>query len=103
MFYTLKHKDVLIMCREFAGEQAEYKTPIDRIDKTYKTLLACKQAVTKRLGLRVEGHRQPTASEIRFGHGAVHYRDFTLADFWDYKEHRIKSKIQADDGLIYSR
>lgn len=51
----------------------------------------------------VTAHRKPTASEIKFGYGATHYRDFPLADFYDAKGNRIKARIKApDDGLIYS-
>lgn len=50
--------------------------------------------------------RQPTMSEIRFGHGAIHYRTFTIADtpemfFADGSRKRFfKAK---DDGLFYRR
>jgi hypothetical protein len=48
-------------------------------------------------------HRKPTASEIKFGYGAIHYREFLPCACrkpdGSYKK-RIKAK---DDGLIYTR
>ena len=103
MFNTVKHKGVLIHCRAFPGEKPEYKTPIDRIGTVHATFRACQLSITKRLALPVTAHRNPTAGEIKRGYGATHHRDFVLGDFWDYTEHRLKSQINADDGIIYSR
>lgn len=51
----------------------------------------------------IEYHRQPTPSEIRFGYGALHYRDFEKEDYLK-KDGTIKKRIKAkDDGLIYTR
>ena len=47
-------------------------------------------------------HRPPTAGEIRFGHGATHYRDFTAAEIGINPKGRLKSKFKASDGLFYS-
>lgn len=50
--------------------------------------------------------RQPTMSEIRFGHGATHYRTFTIADTPEMfladgsRKRFFKAK---DDGLFYRR
>ena len=46
--------------------------------------------------------RKPTAAEIKFGHGATHYRDFPI---WECKKKdgSIKKRLKADDGLIYTR
>ncbi len=47
-------------------------------------------------------HRNPTVSEIKFGYGAIHYRDFDLKDCID-KEGYVKMIFKSkDDGLIYS-
>lgn len=51
----------------------------------------------------IEYSRKPTAGEIRFGHGARHYKDFTKDDYLTkdgYLKKRIKCKF---DGLIYTR
>ena len=52
----------------------------------------------------VEYHRPPTASEIRFGHGAAHYRTFPVEDAV-HPETRVlkKSFVASDDGLRYYR
>lgn len=45
--------------------------------------------------------RNPTQAEILFGHGATHYRDFTLAEIGLNKQGKIKRKFKADDNLFY--
>lgn len=49
-----------------------------------------------------EYHREPTASEIRFGAGATHYRTFDL-DECCHAGTRILKRwfVAADDGLRY--
>lgn len=48
-------------------------------------------------------HRKPTQNEIKFGHGAIHYRDFDYNEYTK-KDGEIKKRIKAqNDGLIYSR
>lgn len=45
--------------------------------------------------------RKPTKSEIKFGHGAIHYRDFDFEKCFD-EDGNQKLKVKAsDDGLIY--
>ncbi len=63
----------------------------------------------KRLPLRddiVESqyHRDPTPSEIRFGHGATHYRSFPV-EVCCFPGTRIPKKwfVAEDDGLRYYR
>ena len=52
-------------------------------------------------------HRQPTQSEIRFGHGATHYRDFSPEECcWFFCDGRVVAKrwfVSRDDGLRYYR
>ena len=51
----------------------------------------------------VEYHRKPTAGEIRFGYGAIHYRDFESSEYLK-KDGTIKKRIKAqNDDLIYTR
>ena len=47
-------------------------------------------------------HRNPTPSEIRFGHGATHYRTFTIEECC-FEGTRIKKQwfVAQDDGLRY--
>lgn len=47
-------------------------------------------------------HRPPTEGEIRFGHGATHYRDFTAAQIGVNDKGQLKRRFKAADGLIYS-
>jgi hypothetical protein len=51
----------------------------------------------------VKYHRNPTNSEIRFGHGAIHYRDFPLEDCCHKGTRILKKWFKADDGLRYYR
>jgi hypothetical protein len=48
-------------------------------------------------------HRPPTKSEIRFGHGATHYRDFDPVECCHPNTRILKSWFIADDGLRYYR
>ena len=48
-------------------------------------------------------HRKPTSSEIKFGYGATHYRDFPVSECLK-KDGEIKERLKAkNDGLIYTR
>ena len=50
----------------------------------------------------IEYHRQPTAGEIKFGHGATHYKDFEASVYLNSKgvqKYRLKCPI---DGLYYA-
>jgi len=50
---------------------------------------------------RIEYWRKPTKEEIKFGHGAIHYREFDFAECFD-KEGYLKNKIKStDDKLVY--
>lgn len=68
--------------------------------------MAPKPDLTLRLPIRadvetVERHRPPTAGEIRFGHGATHYRTFDVADVCWPGTRIPKRWFVADDGLRY--
>ena len=48
-------------------------------------------------------HRNPTPSEIRFGHGATHYKDFILADVIKQCGNVKQWIVCPHDGLRYYR
>lgn len=49
----------------------------------------------------LEYWRKPTKEEIKFGHGAFHYRDFNF-DYCFDSEGFMKLKVESnDDKLIY--
>lgn len=51
----------------------------------------------------VQYHRNPTQAEIRFGHGATHYRDFKFSECYHPKTGLPKKRLKAkDDGLWYT-
>ncbi len=51
----------------------------------------------------IECNRNPTAHEIKLGHGATHYRDFTISEIGTNKKGEIKKRFKSkDDNLFYS-
>jgi len=47
--------------------------------------------------------RNPTAWEIKFGEGAIHWRDFTENEIGRNKKGELKKWFTADDNLRYNR
>tara|TARA_R110000868_G_scaffold209322_2_gene459021 strand:- start:199 stop:615 length:417 start_codon:yes stop_codon:yes gene_type:complete len=53
---------------------------------------------------KIECWRQPTKGEIKFGEGAIHYKDFTLSEMGLNSKGDLKKWfICKDDGLRYYR
>lgn len=50
----------------------------------------------------IEYWRNPTPYEIRFGEGAIHYREFTEEEIGVNKRGELKKWFIADDGLRYN-
>ncbi len=50
----------------------------------------------------IEYHRKPTEPEIKFGHGATHYKSF-LPEKYLKKDGNLKKRLKDIDNLIYSR
>ena len=51
----------------------------------------------------IEYSRKPTTSEIKFGHGATHYKDFDVRAVTK-KDGSIKKRLKCPiDGLIYTQ
>lgn len=53
--------------------------------------------------VEVTYHRKPTKSEVNFGHGAIHYRTFTIEECCHPNTRLLKTWFVADDGLRYYR
>lgn len=49
----------------------------------------------------IEYWRKPAKDEIRFGHGATHYREFNFDSCFDKNNLLILKAKASDDGLIY--
>jgi hypothetical protein len=48
--------------------------------------------------------RNATLGEICFGHGAIHYREFTIHECINLKTGRLKKWfVSPDDGLRYNK
>lgn len=45
--------------------------------------------------------RNPTKAEIKFGYGAIHYRDFDIEDCFDSNGYLKNTIVAKNDGLIY--
>jgi len=76
-----------------------------RSHSTKKSALAPKTGMPVRDEVtELEYHRPPTAGEIRFGHGATHYRTFPVEECC-FAGTRVPKKwfVASDDGLRYSR
>lgn len=57
----------------------------------------------KTLPFSLEYHRKPTESEIKFGHGAIHYQNFTQRHYLK-TDGTIKKRLKCPHtGLIYTR
>lgn len=51
----------------------------------------------------IEYSRKPTESEIKFGHGATHYKEFKESEC-STKDGRVKKRLKCPiDGLIYTQ
>lgn len=78
----------------------------DAIERALKVMPHCPRSAirhTFHADKPVTAHRNPTPSEIRFGHGATHYKDFILSD-WLHKDGGLKKWIKCPhDGLRYYR
>ncbi len=49
----------------------------------------------------LEYHRNPTKAEIRFGHGAIHYKDFDVSIYAKKDGTPKKWLVCPNDGLRY--
>lgn len=66
----------------------------------YKADSKCITGVQTRV---IEYSRKPTASEIKFGHGATHYKTFDES-MCTKKDGTIKKRLKCPiDGLIYTQ
>lgn len=52
---------------------------------------------------KIELHRRPTEMELKFGHGATHYRTFKLSKLVNSRGSLKKWVLAKDDGLRYYR
>ncbi len=49
----------------------------------------------------LEYYRVPTKDEIKFGHGALHYREFEFDKCFDENNNLILKAKASDDNLIH--
>lgn len=75
----------------------------------YLCIVTLKQYIMQTLNISgvqtkiYEYHRKPTAYEIKFGHGATHYKSFDES-FCTKEDGTIKKRLKCPyDGLIYTR
>lgn len=107
----------LVLAKQTLPSCAEYKELLDTLHKltgwdyeemrlkygahTYGQWFRVLAENTK--NMPVTYHRNPTQSEIKFGYGATHYRDFELADCLTDDGRLKKWFVAKDDGLRYYR
>lgn len=60
-----------------------------------------KKSIDELLNKPVTFHRNPTQSEIQFGHGAIHYKDFIMADVVKVNGSIKNWLVCPRDGLRY--
>ena len=103
-FTGLSHKMyVLRFCGDFVSA---YKYKTDAKVALSQHILRRHEQLTGKKIETITAHRKPTASEIRRGYGATHYRDFPVSDWLDSSGSYgkfFKHWIKADDGLRYYR
>lgn len=94
---------VLRFCCDFV---AAYKYKTDAAFAQSQHILARHEQLTGQQLKTITAHRKPTASEIKWGYGATHYRDFPVEEWLDrsgIEGKFFKDWIKADDGLRYYR
>lgn len=60
--------------------------------KTYKNIFKLLTDITEKNNSMVTYHRKPTKGEIKFGHGAMHYKDFPINEVINHKETKLEFK-----------
>lgn len=83
--------------------QGAYKYKKDAQAAKLQHILKRNEQLTGRKVETITAWRRPTPAEIRFGHGAPHYRDFDPIEWVTDNGHTFKQWIKADDGLRYYR
>ena len=70
------------------------------IGNEYKTLEECQAHIDNK---EITFHRKPTDWEIKFGEGAIHYKDFRIKDL-KVINGKVQTRVKCPiDGLIYTR
>lgn len=88
------HVDYAKKCR-----QAYYKEYMNLLQELYNIGYDCNILNDHEF----EFHREPTEYEIKFGHGATHYRMFTASQIGINKKGLLKTIFKSkDDNLFYS-
>ena len=76
------------------------RTGFNKLVEIMKANEKCITGVQTRV---IEYHRKPTAYEIKFGHGATHYKSFDES-FCTKEDGTIKKRLKCPyDGLIYTQ
>jgi hypothetical protein len=111
-FPEIKHNDELNTCYAHIGQHSgcypQYaeeckEANYNQYQDLLKELISIGYTNLEVLNTQeMEAHRKPTIGEIKFGEGATHYRTFPVSLFIN-KKGELKSRIIADDGLMYSR
>jgi hypothetical protein len=91
-----EHNAILVWVVRFCDDFAE------TFQKPSEALKWATDQSDARRGTR-QYHRNPTEAEIRFGHGATHYREFKFSECYNPETGNPKKRLKAkDDGLWYT-
>ncbi len=89
------HVDYTAECKE-----VNYNEYQDLLKELYSIGYKNLEVINKQL---ITCHRQPTEAEIKFGHGATHYKMFTISEIGLNKKGEIKNWFNCkEDKLRYN-
>lgn len=95
------YEDALKLAKTIGGRKFHNKQyGGDIVFQSYNTYDLAEQVLLLS-GYALRCYREPTAGEIKFGHGAIHYRSFLTSDILNRKGN-LKKWFKCNDGLRYS-
>ena len=101
-FETVQHSGAIIAI--WSNQYGENRDKAIFYDYTpHEIIQNIKITIDDLLDKPVTYYRNPTPSEVRFGHGATHYKDFIIGDVVKHSGGLKKWIVCPQDGLRYYR
>jgi len=101
-YHSISYEDALHKAKELGGRKFHNKQYGGGIVFQSYNIADIEVRILLMTGEAVQCHRQPTPEEIKFGHGAIHYKTFLRKDIVNRKGQLKKWFKCKDDGLNYS-
>ena len=102
VFFEIQHNGSILA--NWSNQYGENRDKAVFYDYTAREILQnIKITIDDSLEKPITYHRNPTQSEIRFGYGATHYKDFILGDVIKHCGNLKKWIVCPHDGLRYFR